>query len=46
MPSETPKRNSDAALLRAGIIAELDAINLYEQLAEQAENEKNQKIVS
>jgi len=32
------KENLDKEILRAGIIAELDAINLYEQMAAMAEN--------
>jgi rubrerythrin len=32
-------------ILRAGIIAELDAINLYEQMAALAENEPIRKIL-
>jgi rubrerythrin len=33
------KETLDKEILRAGIIAELDAINLYEQMAAMAENE-------
>ena len=33
------KKNIDKEILRAGIIAELDAINLYEQLAAMAQNQ-------
>ena len=32
------KENLDKEILRAGIIAELDAINLYEQIAAMTEN--------
>ena len=32
------KKNMDKEILRTGIIAELDAINLYEQMAELTEN--------
>ena len=32
------KENLDKEILRAGIIAELDAINLYEQMAAMTEN--------
>ena len=32
------KKDLDKEILRAGIIAELDAINLYEQMAAMAEN--------
>jgi len=48
MLSEIPKgfekvENSDAELARIGLIAELDAINLYEQLAAKAKDEKLKK---
>lgn len=42
IPIELTEINSDSIdeeILRAGIIAELDAINLYEQMAAQAKNE-------
>jgi len=39
------KEDLDKEILRAGIIAELDAINLYEQLAAMAENEDIKKIL-
>ncbi len=35
---------SDAELLRIGLIAELDAVNLYEQLAHLARDEKVKKL--
>ena len=35
----------DKEILRAGIIAELDAINLYEQMANLAKNEDIKKIL-
>jgi rubrerythrin len=35
----------DREILRAGIIAELDAINLYEQMANLAKNEDIRKIL-
>lgn len=38
------KKNIDAEILRAGIIAELDAINLYEQMAAIAQD-KNIKAI-
>ena len=38
------KKNIDTEILRAGIIAELDAINLYEQMAAIAQD-KNIKAV-
>ena len=36
---------SDAEILRIGIIAELDAINLYEQLAAHARSEEVKKVL-
>ena len=39
------KENLDKEILRAGIIAELDAINLYEQMAAMAENENIKRIL-
>ena len=39
------KEEIDREILRAGIIAELDAVNLYEQLAAMAENEGIKKIL-
>ena len=37
--SEIDKKNIDKEILRAGIIAELDAVNLYEQMASLTKNE-------
>jgi len=37
--NEIDKKNIDKEILRAGIIAELDAVNLYEQMAAQTKNE-------
>ena len=52
MLSETPidlkkikKEDLDREILRVGIIAELDAINLYEQLAVMTDNENLKKIL-
>lgn len=52
MLSEIPKRlervkeeDRDREILRAGIIAELDAINLYEQMAAMTENQGIRKIL-
>jgi len=52
MLSETPidlkkikKEDLDREILRVGIIAELDAINLYEQLAAMTDNENLKKIL-
>jgi rubrerythrin len=39
------KEDLDKEILRAGIIAELDAINLYEQMAALAEKENIRKIL-
>jgi len=39
------KEDLDKEILRTGIIAELDAINLYEQMAALAENENIKKIL-
>jgi len=39
------ERDLDKEILRAGIIAELDAINLYEQMAALAENKNIKKIL-
>jgi rubrerythrin len=38
------KKDLDREILRVGIIAELDAINLYEQLAATTENENIRKV--
>ncbi|PIR02105.1 MAG: rubrerythrin [Candidatus Nealsonbacteria bacterium CG_4_9_14_3_um_filter_35_11] len=39
------KENLDKEILRVGIIAELDAVNLYEQMAVTTENENIKKIL-
>jgi rubrerythrin len=39
------KEDLDSEILRAGIIAELDAVNLYEQMAAMTENEDIKKIL-
>ena len=39
------KEDIDKEILRAGIIAELDAINLYEQMAALAQSEDIRKIM-
>ena len=39
------KENLDKEILRAGIIAELDAINLYEQMAAMTENADIKRIL-
>jgi hypothetical protein len=52
MLSKTPvkldkikKEDIDKQILRAGIIAELDAVNLYEQLASMTDNEKIKTVL-
>ncbi|MEN3006419.1 MAG: ferritin family protein [Candidatus Methanosuratincola petrocarbonis] len=40
-----PGEGSDKEILRVGIIAELDAINLYEQLAAATENALLKKVL-
>jgi rubrerythrin len=39
------KGNLDKEILRVGIIAELDAINLYEQMAAMTESENIRKVL-
>jgi len=39
------KEDLDKEILRAGIIAELDAVSLYEQMAAMTENENIKKIL-
>jgi len=39
------KENLDKEILRAGIIAELDAINLYEQMAAMTQNANIKRIL-
>jgi len=43
--AKVKKENIDKEILRTGIIAELDAINLYEQLAENTENMDIKKVI-
>ncbi|MBU1179256.1 rubrerythrin [Patescibacteria group bacterium] len=43
MLAQTPK--NDKQILRLGMIAELDVINLYEQLAENAKNNSVKKVL-
>jgi len=40
-----PKEARDKEIARLGMIAELDAINFYEQLASMTENEKLKKVL-
>ena len=42
--SKIKKENTDEEILRVGMIAELDAINLYEQLAAMTENVKIKNV--
>ncbi len=39
------KENIDKEILRAGLIAELDAINLYEEMAALAQDENIKKVL-
>jgi rubrerythrin len=43
--SKVSKENIDREILRTGIIAELDAINLYEQMAAATDNEDIKEII-
>ena len=43
--SKVSKENIDKEILRLGMIAELDAVNLYEQLAAKTENAEIKKIL-
>ena len=43
--SKVSKKKLDQEILRLGIIAELDAVSLYEQLAATTENESIKKIL-
>ena len=43
--SKVSKENIEKEILRTGIIAELDAINLYEQMAAVTENEDLREIL-
>ena len=45
IPGEIDKENEDKQILRVGIIAELDAVNLYEQLASRAKDERIRKVL-
>jgi rubrerythrin len=45
IPGEIDKESEEKQILRIGIIAELDAISLYEQLAARAKNEKIKKVL-
>ncbi len=43
--TKVSKETIDMEILRAGIIAELDAINLYEQMASMTDNEDIKKVM-
>jgi len=43
--SKVSKENVDKEILRLGMIAELDAINLYEQLAEKTQDKKIKEVL-
>jgi rubrerythrin len=43
--SKVDKKDLDKEILRAAVIAELDAINLYEQMANLAEDENLKKVL-
>lgn len=43
--SKVKKEDIDREILRAGMIAELDAINFYEQMAALTENENIRKVL-
>jgi len=43
--SKVKKEDLDREILRAGMIAELDAINFYEQMAALTENEDIRKVL-
>ncbi len=45
IPKKLRKEDIDREILRVGIIAELDAINLYEQMAAMTDNEDIRKIL-
>ena len=42
---KTNNQNIDKEILRAGMIAELDAVSFYEQMADMTENEEIKKIL-
>jgi len=43
--SKVSEENIDKEILRLGMIAELDAINLYEQLAEKTQDKKIKEVL-
>ncbi len=42
---KVPKKEIDKEILRLGMIAELDAVNLYEQLAAKTKNKNIKKVL-
>lgn len=44
-PDKVKKEDVDREILRVGIIAELDAVNLYEQMAASTENEEIKRVL-
>lgn len=44
-PSKVAAADVDREILRVGVIAELDAINLYEQMAAKAKSTKIKKVL-
>ena len=45
IPGDIDKENEDKQILRVGLIAELDAISLYEQLASKTKDSKIKKVL-
>jgi rubrerythrin len=45
IPGEIDKKDESKQILRVGIIAELDAVNLYEQLATKAKDKRIKKVL-
>jgi len=45
IPKKVGNKNVDAEIARVGMIAELDAVNLYEQMAEMATDRKLKKVL-
>jgi rubrerythrin len=43
--SKIKKDNMDKQILRTGVLAELDAINLYEQMADMTDNKELKQIL-
>jgi len=42
---KVPKKDLDKEILRLGMIAELDAVNLYEQLAAMTQNRQMKRVL-